>query len=191
MADTALDTNNVPDNDDIISNLKLDIPKRDNLSSSLRDEKQRINEVDSSKNSDIITNVNGAVLLEFLSPEINNNENAKRKHKYILIFLVAVFLYFQFNTVYKMSTLVMNYAVSQMADIEILKLLIGFVSAYITSVVVELIAILNYVVKRVFDTSIKELIELFREDDRSNQIKDQENWFAVQRNNKHTENMNY
>lgn len=175
MADTALDTNNVPDNDDIISNLKLDIPKRDNLSSSLRDEKQRINEVDSSKNSDIITNVNGAVLLEFLSPEINNNENAKRKHKYILIFLVAVFLYFQFNTVYKMSTLVMNYAVSQMADIEILKLLIGFVSAYITSVVVELIAILNYVVKRVFDTSIKELIELFREDDRSNQIKDQEN----------------
>lgn len=120
-------------------------------------------------NSDVIQNVNGAVLLHYLSPEIKNNEFTKRKHKYILIGLVTIFLVFQFITVYNLSTNLFNYAISKDANIEIIKLLIGFVSAYITSVVVELIAILNYVVKRVFDTSIKELIELFKEDDKKEQ----------------------
>lgn len=173
MADTIPNTND-EFNNDVISNLESSVPKRDNLRSSLRDEKQNTDGNVLNRNSDIIKNVNGAVLLHYLSPEINKNETSKRKHKYILIALVGLFLYFQFNTVYEMSKSIMNYAIDESLDIEILKLLIGFVSAYITSVVVELIAILNYVVKRVFDTSIKELIELFKEDDTSSQNKEQE-----------------
>lgn len=157
----------------IISALESDIPKKNNLSSNLRSEKQNVNAT-ARQHPDIIQNVNNAVLLEYLSPEIKNNECVKRWHKYIILMLVAIFLIFQFNAVYKMSTAIIDYAVSETVNIEILKLLTGFVSAYITSVVVELIAILNYVAKRVFDTSIKELIELFKEEDRSGINKEQE-----------------
>lgn len=173
MAGEALNSNSAFNND-VISNLESSVPNRDNLRSNLRDEKKVTNTNISNKNSEIINSVNGAVLLDYLSPEINNNEDAKRKHKYILIFLVTIFLIFQFTTVYNMSMNIMDYAIDDGVNIEILKLLIGFVSAYITSVVVELIAILKYVVKRVFDTSIKELIELFKEDDKLNQNKEQE-----------------
>ncbi len=173
MKDTAFNTECII-NENILSSLESDVPKRENLSSSLRDDSPNIKKNSLDRNASIITTVNGVVLLDYLSPEINNNEEAKRKHKYILITLVAIFLFFQFSTVYKMSMSVMHYAIEMEANIEILKLLIGFVSAYITSVVVELIAILKYVVKRVFDTSIKELIELFKEDEIAN-IKEHEN----------------
>lgn len=172
MEDTTFNAENTIDKN-ILYSLESDVPKRENLSSNLRDDRRIINKNTFDRNPNIITTVNGVVLLDYLSPEINNNEEAKRKHKYILITLVAIFLFFQFSTVYKMSMSVMHYAIEIESNIEILKLLIGFVSAYITSVVVELIAILKYVVKRVFDTSIKELIELFKEDEQAN-IKGQE-----------------
>lgn len=171
MANEALSTNSTL-NSNIISNLESSVPNKANLSSNLRDEKNNISINVSNKNADIINSVNSAVLLDYLSPEIKNNEEVKRNHKYILIVLVTIFLVFQFKTVHSMSISIMTYATKDGANIEILKLLIGFVSAYITSVVVELIAILKYVVKRVFDTSIKELIELFKEDDKPNQIKE-------------------
>lgn len=157
----------------IISALESDIPEKDNLSSNLRSEKQNVNAT-TKQHPDIIQNVNNAVLLEYLSPEINNNESVKRQHKYIVLILVAIFLIFQFSAVYKMSMAIIDYAVSKAVNVEILKLLTGFVSAYITSVVVELIAILNYVAKKVFDTSIKELIELFKEENRLGINKEQE-----------------
>lgn len=115
------------------------------------------------KNEDLIKNVNNKVLVEFLSPEIKRNEKTKRYHKSLLIFLLTVFLIAQFCTVYKLSIATIDYAISDAPKLDILKSLLAFVSAYITSVVVELIAILNYIVKKVFDTSIKELIEIFKE----------------------------
>ena len=117
----------------------------------------------SDKNEDLIKNVNHQVLINYLSPEIERNEKSKRKHKFILIFLLTIFLIAQFYTVYKLSITTINYAVSDKAKLDILKTLLTFVSTYITSVVIELIAILNYIVKNVFDTSIKELIQLFKE----------------------------
>lgn len=156
-------------NDDVILNLESDVPERKNLQSSLREEKVSASNNFDNNHPNIIQNVNGAVLLHYLSPEIKNNEFTKRRHKYILIVLVTIFLFFQFITVYNLSINLFNYAINKDANIEIIKLLIGFVSAYITSVVVELIAILKYVVKRVFDTSIKELIELFKEEEKKEQ----------------------
>lgn len=113
--------------------------------------------------NDVIKNANNKVLIDYLSPEVSKNEHAKRKHKFILILLMTLFLCVQFATVYELSTKVIDYAISDNATVEILKILIGFVSAYITSVVVELIAILKYVVKNVFDTSIAELIKIFKD----------------------------
>lgn len=118
------------------------------------------------RGNDKITNVKidtNDVLVHILSPEIKRNEKTKRHHKSLLIFLLTVFLIAQFYTVYKLSITTIDYAVSNASKSDILKGLLAFVSAYITSVVVELIAILNYIVKNVFDTSIKELIEIFKE----------------------------
>lgn len=66
-----------------------------------------------------------------------------------------------------------EYSIDNESRYEIVKALLTFVSAYITSVVVELIAILNYIVKKVFDTSIAELVKIFRDNDEQN--KEQEN----------------
>lgn len=43
-----------------------------------------------------------------------------------------------------------------------IELLLAFLGSYITSVIVELICILNYIVVNVFDTSISALMEAFK-----------------------------
>lgn len=123
-------------------------------------------------NSNLIKNVNNKVLIDYLSPEIQKNEESKRKHKGILILLLAIFIVVQFGSVYVFSFKVIEYATNSKASLDIIKSLLAFVSAYITSVVVELIAILNYIVKKVFDTSIAELIKIFK--DTSESTKEQE-----------------
>lgn len=112
----------------------------------------------------LIKNVNNQVLIDFLSPEISKNEKSKRIHKLILIFLLSFFLVIQFSSVYTVSIKVIDYCISANANKDIVSKLLAFVTGYITSVVVELIAILKYIVKNVFDTSIKELIQIFKED---------------------------
>lgn len=118
--------------------------------------------------SNIIKNANNKVLIDFLSPEVSKNEQVKRIHKFILIVLVTIFLGAQFIVVYGLTNKIIEYSMSDNVNIEILKIVIAFVSAYITSVVVELIAILKYVVKNVFDTSIAELIKIFKENETLN-----------------------
>ncbi len=113
----------------------------------------------------LIKNVNNQVLIDYLSPEISSNEKSKRIHKYILIVLLALFLIGQFVVVFKLSNKTLTYATSGNADIEIVNSSFTFVSAYITSVVIELIAILNYIIHNVFDSSITELVKIFRETD--------------------------
>lgn len=112
----------------------------------------------------LIKNVNNQVLIDFLSPEISKNEQSKRIHKLILIFLLSIFLIVQFSASYTVSIKVVDYCISESASDKIVSSLLTFVTGYITSVVVELIAILKYIVKNVFDTSIKELIQIFKED---------------------------
>lgn len=48
-------------------------------------------------------------------------------------------------------------------DLEYIKEIIKFISLYITSVVVELVAMLKYIVKNVFDTSITGLVEFYKD----------------------------
>lgn len=114
----------------------------------------------------LIKNVNNKVLLDILSPEIKDNENAKRKHKFILIGLLAAFLIIQFLAVGFISDKVISYAILETSKAEIVNSLLTFVTGYITSVVIELIAILKYIVKNVFDTSLIELVKIFKETDK-------------------------
>lgn len=117
------------------------------------------------KSQDLIKNVNNQVLIDILSPEISKNEGVKRIHKYVLIILLAIFLCGQFFSVCYFSNRIISYAISDNPNTGIVNNLLAFISAYITSVIVELIAILNYIVKNVFDTSLAELVKLFKEND--------------------------
>lgn len=140
--------------------LKNEVPKSEKINNDLRSE---ILENRPADRKDVIKNVNNKVLIDILSPQISKNEQAKRSHKVVLIILLTLFLIIQFLSVYNITGSVINYGISEKVDHEILKTLLAFVSAYITSVVVELIAILKYIVKNVFDTSISELVKLFKE----------------------------
>ena len=63
---------------------------------------------------------------------------------------------------YKFTNLIIQYSVGDDAEEKIVDLLLKFDVAYITSVIIELIAILKYIVKSVFDASITELIKIFK-----------------------------
>lgn len=118
---------------------------------------------------DIIKNANNQFLIGVLSPQIEKNEIKKRKHKDILLISIAIFLVFQFGTVYYLvfktiTTIFDCHIDNKPLDLELIKIMLTFTTGYITSIVVELVAILKYIVKNVFDTSIAELVEKFRDD---------------------------
>ena len=112
-----------------------------------------------------INDVNNQVLIDFLSPQISENEKSKRKHKSCLIILLTLFLVVQFLAVGFLSNKAISYAFISDANVDIVNSLLAFVSAYITSVVVEMIAILKYIVKNVFDTSLVDLVKIFKSDE--------------------------
>lgn len=116
----------------------------------------------------IIKNANQKFLIDVLSPEIRNNESKKREHKDTLMKAVSMFLVFQFIVVAIMviGLLVAFIGAHMFAkpfSNDTMKILLAFIGTYITSVVVELIAILRCIVTNVFDTSITGLVEAFRE----------------------------
>lgn len=57
----------------------------------------------------------------------------------------------------------LDFAFTNNDSIEITKALLTFVTGYIASVIIELIAILKYIVRNVFDSSIAELVKLFKD----------------------------
>ena len=140
-----------------------------NTQNDLKNESKKSNK--NFNNVDLIKNVNDKVLVEILSPEVAKNESAKRKHKYMLISLLGAFLIIQFYAVYTISSNVITYSTTIVANSSIIKSLLAFTSAYITSVIIELIAILKYIVHNVFDTSIADLVKIFKD---SNNNKEQE-----------------
>ena len=116
----------------------------------------------------IIDNSNNYFLIKILSPEITENENKKRKHKDTLINMIKIFLISQLCVVgiLTIGIITMVFVFHGLANdiaLKYINMMFKFVSVYITSVVVELIAMLNYVVKNVFDTSITQLVESYKE----------------------------
>lgn len=132
-------------------------------------------EMDSSRSasktssSNIIQNANNKVLIDVLSPQVEENEKTKRIHKYILLAIVGAFIAIQFFLTHYLITITYNfifdtYKVKGAIDTHLINLLFTFLTGYITSVVVELIYMLKFMVQNVFDTSISDLVKLFKED---------------------------
>lgn len=141
----------------------LEAVPQDKVNNDLQKEVNANTNISNLGNNNFIKNVNNQVLINFLSPEISNNEKAKRIYKIILISTLLLFIIAQFCSVYIFTNKAINYTVLETANSQIVKELFLFISAYITSIVVELIAILKYIVQNVFDTSIAELIKLFKD----------------------------
>lgn len=119
--------------------------------------------------SNIIQNANNKVLIDVLSPQVEENEKTKRIHKYILLAIVGVFIVIQFVLTFYLISITYNfifdtYRVKGAIDTHLINLLFTFLTGYITSVVVELIYMLKFMVQNVFDTSISDLVKLFKED---------------------------
>lgn len=114
-----------------------------------------------------IKTANAKILLNTLAPEVSKNEETKRGHKEKLIKYVAVFLGVQFSIVFIFAmtvlvSIIVFHALENDFSLGLIKMLFAFFSTYITSVVVELICILRYIVLNVFDTSISGLMEIFK-----------------------------
>lgn len=114
----------------------------------------------------MIKNANNIFLLEVLSPQISKNEEKKRKHKDWLMLAMGVFLLMQFALVAIIVIgsgfwIIKSHIDQNPFPDSTIQLIFTFIGAYITSVVVELIAILKYIVKNVFDTSITGMVNKF------------------------------
>lgn len=116
----------------------------------------------------IIVNANQYFLIKILSPEINKNEDKKRKHKDKLISIVKIFLICQFIVLMCLlfGVTIMIFVFHRLKndlDLAYIESIIKFISVYITSVVAELIAMLYFIVSNVFDTSITGLVEIYKD----------------------------
>ena len=114
-----------------------------------------------------IQTANAKILLETLAPEVSKNEKKKREHKDTLIKYVSIFLGAQFLVVFILVMLVLIsiivfHALDNDFSQELIQMIFAFFGTYITSVIVELICILKYIVVNVFDTSISALMEAFK-----------------------------
>lgn len=106
-----------------------------------------------------------------LAPELSRNEELKRSQKEKLMDKINKLISFQFKAmVVIIAILLIIIAFSNRVfnlDKEIIKELISFLRFYITAIIAELIAILFFIVKNVFDKSIIELFSNFDNDNRS------------------------
>lgn len=126
------------------------------------------NEVADNISDKIIDNANTYFLIKILSPEITKNEDKKREHKDSLINIVKTFLIVQFCILFALifgvlAMIFVFHGLNNELSLDYIKEIIKFVSLYITSVVVELIAMLRYIVSNVFDTSITGLVEFYKD----------------------------
>lgn len=113
-----------------------------------------------------IKKANADVLLLTLAPQIRKNERMKRQHKDRLIKYLALFLGLQFAFVFiiiimAIASIIYFHATNNPLSQGMINILFAFFGTYLTSVVVELIYILKYIVEQVFDTSISSLTKVF------------------------------
>lgn len=125
-----------------------------------------LQEVDYTNIDTIISDSNNYFLLKVLSPQIQENEEKKRIHKEVMLNTIVLFLKVQFILLFVLvfgtllAVFIFHGLRNDLTD-ETFKIIIGFLGVYISSIIVELIYIVKYIVVNVFDTSIDGLVKLF------------------------------
>lgn len=120
-----------------------------------------------------INNMNSYFLMQkeiyekTLSPILIENENSKRHHKDIVLNNLFKLLKGQFIATYIFTfVMVLMIAISDILSISdtIIESMFSFMKFYISSILAELLAILFFIVKQVFDKSVFELFKNFDKD---------------------------
>lgn len=154
--------------DEIFENA-VDVVMNGNLSDGINVEVNGDIDEKSNLENDInhyIETANAKVLLNTLAPQVSKNEEKKREHKdklirYISLFLGAQFLIIFILVMIVIISIIVFHALKNDFSSGTINMLFAFFGTYITSVIVELICILKFIVVNVFDTSISALMKVF------------------------------
>lgn len=148
----------------VINSLEITVPEKQKVEIE-KDEKSDPNSIDVIE-MNVLFEMKSYIYQKVLGPELQENESLKREQKKALMNNIFKILKWQFIFTYVFVTVLLA-AVLFSAFLKIeastISTIIKFIQFYITSIVVELISILFFIVKSVFDRSI---VELFRNFDR-------------------------
>ncbi|MCU6687231.1 hypothetical protein OCV99_11895 [Dorea acetigenes] len=148
----------------VINSLEITVPEKQKVEIE-KDEKSDPNSIDVIE-MNVLFEMKSYIYQKVLGPELQENESLKREQKKALMNNIFKILKWQFIFTYVFVTVLLA-AVLFSAFLKIeastISTIIKFIQFYITSIVVELISILFFIVKSVFDKSI---VELFRNFDR-------------------------
>ncbi len=165
----SLENNNLtPEQEEVLRNIEIpntvNVHIRDYYDNSIKD--KDIKEMNSR------FKLSQKIYEDVLAPQLEQNEDLKREQKRTLVDKLFKLLAFQFIVTYIfvfMLILSIIFSCKLALSENVILNLMKFIEFYITSIVVELISILFFIVKNVFDTSIVELIKGF--DKRNNKEK--------------------
>lgn len=148
----------------VINSLEITVPEKQKVEIE-KDEKSDPNSIDVIE-MNVLFEMKSYIYQKVLGPELQENESLKREQKKALMNNIFKIVKWQFIFTYVFVTVLLA-AVLFSAFLKIeastISTIIKFIQFYITSIVVELISILFFIVKSVFDKSI---VELFRNFDR-------------------------
>ncbi len=144
------------------------VPKKheidiDKMSSPKLSEKQSQNSISATEINHNFRN-QYAIYIDVLSPQLQKNEKLKRQHKTKLMNNIFRLLKWQFRATYGFTFIFITLiACNQYLDItdNMVVQIFDFLKFYITTIIAELIAILFFIVRSVFDKSIVDLFKNF------------------------------
>ena len=142
----------------VINSLEITVPEKQKVEIE-KDEKSDPNSIDVIE-MNVLFEMKSYIYQKVLGPELQENESLKREQKKALMNNIFKKFTYVFVTVLLAAVLFSAFLKIEASTISTI---IKFIQFYITSIVVELISILFFIVKSVFDKSI---VELFRNFDR-------------------------
>lgn len=171
ISDNIVDIKDVENKEiDDILNDAIHIVANADKNISLNENKNDLDEESQNKNiQDYIKTANTDILRNTLAPQIKANEEKKREHKDKLIKSISYFLGGQFVIVAVLVLLILIsmlvfHALKNDYSENVLQMIFAFFGTYIASVIAELLAMLHFIVKEVFNTSISDLMKIFKID---------------------------
>ena len=146
-----------------VSNTKNNVLDTSLVKDNLNDKKQN----DTMKY--YIKTANTDILRNTLAPQTEKNEEKKREHKDKLIKYISYVLGGQFVIIAVLVLLILIsmivfHALGNDYSESVLHMIFAFFGTYIASVIAELLAMLHFIVKEVFNTSISDLMKIFKTD---------------------------
>lgn len=97
-----------------------------------------------------------------INEQYSLNEDQKRKHRKAILIIVTTFIAIQlvfFNIVvgFMLSSITLQFSLFKNIDYKTTELILDFLKYYISASIVELLGMLLFIIKNVFDSSLKDM----------------------------------